>query len=242
MQYAQKLTFLLLFVGIVKIANAQSTQEKTRISGFVDFNVYYDTREFSVLTYNILANISERLQYFSLTNYQSAERSFDMGSSYAEHNLRWKIKKKTPLDLTFQYVLRNGVDNDDFRFGIRWRLNNTPKIDSFLKKLNMSYSFNPMFIEFSRREAAKFMTIIEHVYKINIAPKALNNRLYIGGFIDQNFEYPNTGGILFNWVSEHQLGVRLFDEFYAVLEYRINDFLPADNYGLGYGIEYNIIF
>ena len=86
------------------------------------------------------------------------------------------------------------------------------------------------------------MKIIEHVYRINIAKKKLDRRIYISGFIDQNFNYNGRGGLSFKWVTEHQLGVRIIDELYAILEYRINDFYPKDNYGLGYGLEYKIIF
>ena len=86
------------------------------------------------------------------------------------------------------------------------------------------------------------MTIIEHVYRINIAPGKLGNRLYLAGFIDQNFNYLDNGGLAFKYVSEHQLGLRLIDQFYAVMEFRINDFLPDENYGLGYGLQYKIVF
>lgn len=215
--------------------------EKEEISGFIDFNGYYDTREFSVLTYNILANMN-RFQYFSLTNYQSEKGSFDLESTYAEHNLRWRLSKTSPLDLTMQYILRGGADNDDYRLGIRARLNSIPKLSSFFKKLNMSYSINPMFIQFRRNSKTKYMSIIEHVYRINIAPKKLDNRLYLGGFIDQNFSYLDGAGVAFKYVSEHQLGVRLVNQFYAVFEFRINDFQTDENYGLGYGLEYKIVF
>lgn len=242
MQRAVLLSFILPIVLCYSL-KAQETEEKgkTKITGFVDFNGYYDTREFSVLTYNILANMN-RFQYFSLTNYESNKSSFDLETTYAEHNLRWKLSKDSPLDLTMQYVVRGGPNNDDYRFGVRARLNSIPKIGSFFKKLNMSYSINPMFIQFRRNSKTKYMTIIEHVYRINIAPKKLNNRLYIGGFIDQNFSYLDNGGVVFKYVSEHQLGIRLIDQFYAVFEFRINDFLPDENYGLGYGLEYKIVF
>ena len=123
--------FVLLLVSAHSLT-AQKTVvfEKEEISGFIDFNGYYDTREFSVLTYNILANMN-RFQYFSLTNYQSEKGSFDLESTYAEHNLRWRLSKTSPLDLTVQYVLRGGADNDDYRLGIRARLNSIAKLSSF---------------------------------------------------------------------------------------------------------------
>ncbi|MEO9893973.1 hypothetical protein [Aurantibacter sp.] len=242
-QKVQGYNWLILILLLVTNLNltAQNDEEKTKISGFIDFNGYYDTREFSVLTYNILANMN-RFQYFSLTNYKSGKRSFDFETNYAEHNVRYRLSKTSPLDITLQYVMRNGADNDDFRFGFRARLQSIKKISSFFKKLNMSYSINPMFIQFRRNTKTKYMSIIEHVYRINISPKTFNNRLYLAGFIDQNFSYLENGGLAFKYVSEHQLGIRLIKEFYAIFEFRINDFLPEDNYGLGYGLEYKINF
>ncbi|WP_339710366.1 hypothetical protein [uncultured Kriegella sp.] len=236
--------FFLFLFGLPSSTAICQTEKKSppHLSGFVDFNFYYDTREFSVLTYNILANLPKRFQYFSLTNYQSSNESFDLNSVYAEHNVRWALHKSKPIDLTLQYVMRGGDDNDDFRLGFRWRAHAAKKLFSFFKKLNSSYSINPMFIQFRRNAIPKYMTIIEHVYKINIAPKALDRRIYIGGFIDQNFQYDGRGGLSFKWVTEHQLGLRIIDELYAILEYRINDFFTEDSYGLGYGLEYKIIF
>ena len=241
--FSNGILFLFLFCLPPSTVTSQSDKKaSSRISGFVDFNFYYDTRDFSVLTYNILANLPKRFQYFSLTNYQSTNSSFDLNSFYAEHNLRWALHKNKPVDLTLQYVMRGGEDNDDFRLGFRWRDNASKKLSSFFKKLNASYSINPMFIQFRRNTAIKYMSIIEHVYRINIAPKKLDRRIYIGGFVDQNFVYNGNGGLSFKWVTEHQLGLRIIDELYAILEYRINDFYAKDNYGFGYGLEYKIIF
>ena len=105
----------------------------------------------------------------------------------------------------------------------------------------MSYALNPMLIDFRKSTEVKYMTAIEHVYRINVLPKVFKNRVYLGGFADQNFIY-NNNKLSFKWVSEHQLGIRVLDQLYLVLEYRINDFLPTDNYGLGYGLEYKIKF
>ena len=206
-------------------------------TGFLDFNTYYDTRDFSVMTINILAKLPNRLQYFSLTNYQSADASADLASFYSEQNVRWQLKTKSPFDITLQYVMRQGSKNDDVRLGLRWRLSNTPKIEKFFKALKMSYSINPMIIQFRVNAHTKSMTQIEHVYRI----KLYKDRVYIGGFADQNFDYSNNK-LSFKWVSEHQLGVRLISQLYVVTEYRINDFLENDNTGLGIGLEYIIKF
>lgn len=235
--------YLLIIFGMAICGEIYGQQEgeDSKVSGFVDFNAYYDTREFSVLTYNILLNLPKRFQYFSLTNYESSTKSSDFNANYAEHNLRWALSKTIPLDVTMQYVLRNGDNNDDVRLGFRWKVNQTKGLKTFFEKLNMSYSMNPMLVQFRRKKSTKYATQIEHVYAFLIAPKTFAKRLYLGGFADQNIEY-NNGGVSFKWVSEHQLGYRIVNKLFAVLEYRINDYYLADNYGLGYGLEYKIIF
>ncbi|RKR12813.1 hypothetical protein CLV91_1520 [Maribacter vaceletii] len=233
--------YLITILGICNFWQIYSQDKIPKVSGFIDFNGYYDTREFSVLTYNILANLPNRFQYFSLTNYESSKYSSDFSKNYAEHNLRWGVGDKIPLDLTLQYVLRNGENNDDIRLGFRWKLNQTKGIKKIISKLNMSYSINPMLVQFRKNQETKYVTQIEHVYSFLIAPKTFGKRLYLGGFADQNIVY-NTGGVSFKWVSEHQLGFRVLDKLYAVLEYRINDYYVTENYGLGYGLEYKISF
>ncbi len=42
-------------------------------------------------------------------------------------------------------------------------------------------------------------------------------------------------------VTEHQLGVRLFDQLHVVAELRYNEFM-ADDVGVGVGLEYIVPF
>lgn len=209
--------------------------------GFLDFNGYYDTRKFSVMTLNILAKLPHRFQYFSLTNFEGPKQTSDLSNYYSEQNIRWNIKKTIPIDLISQWVLKSDTNNDVLRFGVRWRLNSTTGLSKIFKKLNLSYSVSPYILQFGERTPTKYFAQIEHVYRLKILPKYLGNRIYIAGFGDQNL-INNDGKISMKWVSEHQIGVRLFNQFYAVVEYRINDFLPDNNNGLGYGLEYKIKF
>ncbi len=230
--------FTLMTVGLLISLNISAQDiENNNTTGFIDFNMYYDTRDFNVMTINILAKLPNRFQYFSLTNYLGADQSVDLASFYSEQNLRWQIKKMSSLDLTLQYVMRQGKANDDFRFGVRWRLSDTPKLKGIFSKLNMSYSLNPMFFQFRANAHTKYMTQVEHVYRI----KLYKDWIYLGGFADQNFVYSN-GKVAFKWVTEHQLGTRIVDQLYVVVEFRINDFLESDNTGLGIGLEYVIKF
>ena len=87
-------------------------------SGLIDFNGYYDTREYGEMTINILANMDHRIQYFSLTNFSSTTPSADLSGYYSEQNIRWNPIKKLPLDITSQWVIRAGSGNDDLRLSL----------------------------------------------------------------------------------------------------------------------------
>ncbi|NVK51916.1 MAG: hypothetical protein HWD85_03200 [Flavobacteriaceae bacterium] len=224
-----------------QLGYSQKREKSFSISGFVDFNGYHDTRSFSTLTYNILLQLSDRLQYFSLTNHDGQSSSSELTTTYAEHNLRYKLSQNSPLDATLQYVIRNGAFNDDIKLGIRWRLNNTMGLSSFFKKLQMSYSVNSMLVQFRNSTQTKYATQLEHVYRIALFPKSLNNRLYLGGFADQIVNYTNDK-ISFTWVTEHQLGYRVYKQLYVVAEYRRNEFRTQGIDGLGYGLEYVVKF
>jgi hypothetical protein len=215
-------------------SKAQSTK---KVSGFLDFNGYYDSRDYTVFTYNILAKLPHRLEYFSLTNYQGSESNSDVNNFYAEHNIRFGLVDSKPLDATMQYVIRSGIKNDKQRLGIRWRIHHTKLLKSAMEKCRFSYSINPMFVEFGVGNMPKFMNTIEHVYNIQLIP----NRLYLGGFADQNMISVDSK-IIANWVSEHQLGYRLIDQFFAVVEYRINEYERPQSTGLGFGVEYKIVY
>ena len=214
----------------------KSVMDTLKVSGYVDFNLYQDTRDFSTLTYNILLQLSDRFQYFSLTNHDGNIGSPDLAVTYAEHNLRYKLHKNKPFELTLQYVLRNGEQNDDIKLGVRWRASETKGLAQFFKKLNFFYSINPMIFQFRNLSKTKYATQLEHVYQIGI----LKDKLYLGGFADQIINYNNK--MSFDWVTEHQLGYKIYNNLFIVLEYRINDFFENENYGVGYGVEYKVRF
>jgi hypothetical protein len=213
-----------------------------RNKGFMDFNGYYDSREFSVLTFNLLAKMLHRFQYFSLTNFQGGQATSDLNGYYSEQNIRWGIQRNGPFDLAVQWVTQSGMQNDKLRLGFRWRFNAFTFLDELLTNLNLYYFINIHILEFGEQKATHYLTQLEHVYNIKILPKLFNNRLYVGGFADQNINYKDNGKITFDWVTEHQLGIKVLAAFYAVAEYRINDFLPSGQEGWGYGLQYKINF
>ena len=211
-------------------------QDGIKASGFLDFNAYYDSRNYAVLTYNLFAKLPSGIQYFSLTNYQGSENNSDLSVYYSEHNLRYPMLKDIPIDATYQYVGRTGLKNDKHRLGIRLRLHGIKHLKNKFNQWRIKYSVNPMFVEFGTANEPKYATIIEHVYHV----KFFKNYLYLAGFADQNF-ISTSSGIETSWVTEHQLGFRIKNEFYAVLEYRINEF-DSQPTGLGIGIEYKVKF
>ena len=215
-------------------------------TGFLDFNAYYDTRHFSVATINILSKLPNRFEYFSLTNFQGSTASSDLSTFFTEQNIRWKPFKQIPVQLTAQGVFRDGENNDNFYLGFLWKPGDMPVLAPLFKRIHLFYFLNAHLVKISEASGVEYFRQLEHVYKLSILPKLLHNRVYIAGFADQNFIYQNNSQdnnkLSFNWVSEHQLGVMLFDHFYLVTEYRINDFLPANKTGFGYGLQYIVIY
>jgi hypothetical protein len=67
----------------------------------------------------------------------------------------------------------------------------------------------------------------------------ISDRLYLSGFVDQTFdlslaeELPESP-----IVTEIQAGARIWDNFYVVAEYRINQFRLGNEHNLAAGIEY----
>lgn len=241
-----------IFLSNIRLAIAQNDTAtpvgSTKVAeshrfGFMDFNGYYDTRKGTTLSINYLAILNKKLSYFSFINYQQGafeiEKPNDFDFFYSEHNLTYSPFKNLPIDLNVQAVIVGGEKNDKIRFAPSWRVHNTPGLDKFFKSINMSWGINFHLLQFSAAPKDDFTWQMEHFYKIDIAPKKLNNRVYISVFADHTLGGELSKGL----VMEHQIGVRLFDQFYAVGEYRYFSYLP-DKYksGLGLGIQYLVIF
>jgi hypothetical protein len=230
--------FLVFVLNLSRnFAFGQKENAKPKLSGFLDFNEYYDTRDYSTFTLNIMANFSDRFQYFSLTNYSSNTSVKDIEGSYAEHHLRWNVYKNFPLDLTQLWVNQSGPSNYNVKYGIRWRLNQTPKIDSLLNKIHLLFFVNFHLVEFAEHRSPRGFTQMEYVYKIEILPSKLNKRLYISGFADQDLIWTSNGSLKSIWATEPQLGIRVLGGLHAVAECRINEYSP-DKSGWDLGIQY----
>ena len=238
------LTSFIVFLLSLNIAADVTAQEtKNSNDGFLDFNFYpylNDVDNDSVVTINIAANLPRRLSYFSLTNFSNQDNRGeleDTTSFYTEQNLRWEIGDNSSIDLTAQYNLRSGIDNDRLRFGFRWRLNDYPVFSNFFNYLSLQWSINFHLLQLDHEDAQVWQ--MEHVFMLRL-PK-VSERLYLGGFIDHTFnedlpaDFPGSPV-----VGEVQLGYRLANNFYAVVEYRINEYRRSDTNNLAAGIEYKI--
>jgi len=219
--------------------NKENSDTDKAKSGVMDFNLYYDTRNFNVMTINLSAQITEELRYFSLNTFYDNSADKTTNTYYSEHNLRLNAFTDLPIDLTFQTVTSSGIRSLVSRLGVMWHLDKTKYLDQLFNFFNLRYNTTYHLFQISQNKHPELFTQIEHVYALRPLPDLLDNRVYISGFADQNIIYEDDGKITFHWVNETQLGVRLVKELYFVVEYRLNKKLPKKE-GVGIGLEYMI--
>ncbi|MDP7017496.1 MAG: hypothetical protein QGG36_16950 [Pirellulaceae bacterium] len=209
-----------------------------RNTGFIDFNTYWDTRDSAVTTFNVGAKLAHDFEYFQLLNLDSPYGSgtYDWASYYTEINLRRRVAKDhaylSYLDWTAQYADGNGP-RGVLRLGVKCRFHDAPGPIGYVIKdvLKLKYAINFHLIE---TDGSGWQ--MEHTYRRSF----LNNRIYIAAFADHNI---NDGGRSFSWVTEHQVGVRVIDQWHVVAEYRLKTFAPPGfKSGWGLGLEYVIRF
>jgi hypothetical protein len=222
---------------IPAISFSQLADQRKATEGVFDFNYYRDSREFNVFTKNLLATMEGGFQYFSLTNIESEIETSDKTDStiyYTEQNLRWKLSQSGLFMLSTQAALQSGENNDVARAGVLLNISKLSFLEEFSKahRFLMGVNFFPIQLD----EAKGYNWQMEYFYSIQIARKLFGDRLYLSGFADQNMGPDKT-----TWVTEHQLGFRVYDNFFLVAEYRINEFLKK-NTGWATGVEYVLPF
>lgn len=225
--------------------SASSAADDFIKSGFVDVNVYpYQSKvsNDNTVTVNAFLRFPNRFSYFGFTNFSEQDGSGrlpDLDTFFTEQNLRWQLTETSPFEITWQSNFRQGSDNDRHRIGIRWSLNKSDFVSGFLDKIHLRYSVNWHAIQFDHEDPHVWQ--IEHAFLMKFP--YLSDRLYLGGFIDHNFneDLPRT---IPNHpiVGEAQLGFRLFDKVYAVAEYRVNEYRRSDVNNIGVGLEYKFAF
>ncbi|MFT7128922.1 MAG: hypothetical protein ACI89U_001033 [Gammaproteobacteria bacterium] len=234
---------LLAFLTIGFLPTNLIAEPKNTTGGFIDFNAYpylSDVDNDNVITINIAAKLSNRFSYFSLINFgnQSGHSELeDTVTYYTEQNVRWKIAENSPLDLTLQLNFRTGENNDRHRLGFRWRISNTTIFSDFFKQLNLGWSVNFHLLQIDHEENNVWQ--MEHSFRLTFP--YLSERLYFAGFLDHTFNedlprgYPSSP-----IVGEAQLGYRISGNFFAIAEYRVNQYRRSDVNNLAIGFEYKI--
>ena len=207
-----------------------------RNTGFLDFNYYWDNRDFNVLTINAGAKLPCQFEYFQFVNYTSpfgeSSQLENWNDFFTEIHLRRPIAAEHRLlgHLDWNLMWADGGFTDEVgRFGVRWRLHDTAgPIGEFVTdilKLRYSLTFHVLEDDGSGWQ-------MEHVFRKDF----FDGLMYVAGFADHNV---NDGFDDSDWVAESQVGVKLGGNLYAVAEYRYNSFLPARvRSGWGFGIEY----
>lgn len=210
----------------------------------LDFNFYpylSDVNTDTVFTLNGAVKLSGRFSFFSLLNLVNQDDSefSDTIGYYTEQNLRWQVSKGSPFDLTLQLNFRTGSDNDRYRLGARWRLNDTPALKEFFSSIYLRYAVNLHAIQFDQQQGHIWQ--LEHAFHLGFP--YWSDRIYMAGFIDQTFNetLPDTFPSA-PIVAEVQFGYRLVENFYVIGEYRLNQYRRADVNNLAIGLEYKVLW
>ena len=202
--------------------------------GFMDHNIYQDSRGFSTYTINTFWS-KNKVEWFSLTNFNSTNKAPELNNFYGEFHLRYAIDKNNNFQVSQQFQTST-AGTDRLMYGIKINLDNW--FNPF--KGNAKYLFkvftNLHLIDFPVQQSVQGMPQIEYVYLISRKLGSKENfSVYINGFADHNLD---KGGV--HWVTEHQIGLG-FKNFYAVYEYRYNQYLTNAS-GSGFGLEYQMNF
>ena len=227
---------LILVFAIIEIPSFAADKSPAMLWGQLSLYPYQDRVDDDVdLTLTLNAQLPGLFSYFSYQNFRGVFSEGDAQFDRSEQNLRWALSEKSPIDLNLQAVLVKGDGNDRWHLGFGWRLHDTSFLKDFFDRLNLTYRLTFQLKRFaSVDEDARQM---EHFFKMKFPRES--ERFYLSGFLDQTFnsDLPDT----FSKnpvVTEIQFGARVFDQFYAVAEYRNNQFRTSENHNIALGIEY----
>ena len=229
---------ILVLIAAVIAACPAHTQEGGPPKLTIEFNLYPyqhtipDDVDFTTM---IRARLPARFSYFSYTNMKGVVTGGSAVFDRSEQNLRYSVSDHLPLDLNFQGVLARGDGNDFYQLGIGWRIHDTPGLESFFDRINLIYRMTFQLKQFEVDDNDAWA--VEHWFKMTFPQ--ISDRLYVSGFVDQSFDQdlPDTMPSS-PIVGELQLGVRLWNRFYAIGEYRVNQRRVGDEYNFAAGIEY----
>ena len=230
----------LFLIALLSVPALASGQGPPRFS--IDTNLYpYQSKVDGDTDLTLVTNLRlpARFSYFSYVNFVGATNGDSFGALRSEQNLRWSIAEKLPIDLNFQAVLIDGAGNDFSQLGIGWRLHDTPGLSEFFERINLIYRLTFQLKRFGNVDTDSWQT--EQFFKMTFP--GLSERLYLSGFIDQTYDLDVPDVLPKNpVVLEVQGGVRIWHQFYAIGEYRRNDYRVGREENFAAGIEFKYAF
>jgi hypothetical protein len=188
-------------------------------------------------TTTINARVSKRFSYFSFINFKGVVTSGSAVFDRSEQNLRYSMSDRLPLDLSLQGVLARGDGNDFYQAGVSWRVHDTPGWQDFFDRVSVVYRLTLQLRRFETDNNDAWQ--MEHYFRMTFPQ--VSDRLYLSGFVDQTFDEDLPDALPRSpIVAEVQFGVRVFDHFYAISEYRVNQKRLGDEHNFAAGIEYKM--
>ncbi len=205
--------------------------------GWVDINLYpylSDVDSDTTMSAFAFKKLPGKFHYFGFVNYGSKSgNKGEWNKYYTEQNIRYKATQS--FDLTVQSNFRTGDDNDRHRLGIRWRLNDTSGLSQFFSSINTKYAINWHAVQFDHEDADVWQ--LEHTWRTDF--KCFGKGAYFSGFIDHTFNEDLAPGLPDSpIVAEAQFGLSIGKGWYAIAEYRINQYRRSDVNNMSAGVEY----
>lgn len=225
-------TLLALVWPTLALVAACVARADDRSDVLLTFNSYpylSGSQEDADLTVNTTVSLPAGLSYFAFVNVGGAFHGASKRFLLSEQNLRWSFSPRIPLDAALQTVIVRGDGNDNWQFGPRWRLDDTPFLRAFFDAIHTTYNIS-FFMRFDTVEGS--VRQMSHVYQVRFP--YLSDRLYLNGFFDHNLHSGSLRGRREAIHIEAQLGMRLFGDLYGIAEYRTNDYKdPKENLAVG---------
>lgn len=226
-------------LSILALCACAAISPSLSAKGFVDVNLYpylSDVDGDWTMTTMAFQTLPNRFHYLGFVNMGSKTGDKgELNKYYSEQNIRYKLSDSSAFDLTAQFNFRTGDDNDRHRLGVRWRLNDSGPLSSFFSAIGTQYAINLHAIQFDHEDADVWQ--LEHTFK-TVFP-CFNKKLYLSGFVDHTFNEDLAPGMPDSpIVGEVQLGYQLSKRWFAIAEYRVNQYRRSDVNNMTAGVEY----
>ena len=227
---------LLIIAGL--LATPAFSQNREAPDWFGDLSLYPYRRmvdEDVDLTVTLNGNLPGRLSYFSYTNFTGLTNGRSAAFDRSEQNFRYAIADKLPIDINLQGIFGHFQNDDYWQMGLSWRVNDTPGMRDLFDRMHLVYRLTWQPWRFGPNSPGGWG--LEHFFRLSLP--TFSNGLYISGFVDQAFNED-----LPDWmprrpiVAEVQIGARVWKNFYAIGEYRINERRGDERYNFAAGLEY----